>query len=160
MAPGLRAGVLAPDAAVALATAWHGAGQRVVFTRGVFDLLHPGHARFLEKARALGDVLIVGLDADAAIHRGEGARPPINPAHERAEVLAALASVDAVVIVADDTSEAIIRRLQPDVLVFGAGARAGPAGSSTVEGGGGRVVRLPIEPGYSTAALACKVRSL
>jgi rfaE bifunctional protein nucleotidyltransferase chain/domain len=151
--------VLAPAAAVDLAAAWRGAGLRVVFTRGVFDLLHPGHVRFLRTARALGDVLIAGVDGDAAIHRDEG-HPPVNPEHERAEVLAALASVDAVVIVADDTPEGIIAKLQPDVLVCGARSPARPAGSATVEGRGGRLVHLPAVPGYSSAALASKVRAL
>jgi rfaE bifunctional protein nucleotidyltransferase chain/domain len=157
MARGPRTGVLAPEAAIDLATGWRSAGLKVVFTRGVFDLLHPGHVRFLRKARALGDVLMVGVDADAAIYRGEGARQPINPEHERAEVVAALSPVDAVVIVGDDTAAAIVGRLRPDLLACGANAPA--VLDATVQAGGGRVVRLPIEQGYSTAALASKVRS-
>ena len=152
---GPRAGVLEPDAAVDLATGWRSAGLKVVFTRGEFDLLHPGHVRFLLKARALADVLMVGVDGDAA-SREEGARRLINPEHERAEVVAALASVDAVVMLGDDTPE-VIGRLQPDVLVCRENAPAGL--DVTVERAGGRVVRLPIERGYSTAALASKVRS-
>ena len=156
LARGFRAGVLAPDAAVDLAISWRSAGLTVVFTRGEFDLLHPGHVRFLGKARALGRALMVGVEADAPINSGQGARRLINPAHERAEVVAALASVDAVVILAGGTPEAIIGKLQPDVLVCGANAPAGL--DATVEARGGRVVRLPIEQGYSTAALASKIR--
>ena len=97
-----------------------GAGQRIVFTNGVFDILHPGHVRYLQAARAHGDLLIVGLNSDASVRRNKGPERPINPEHERAEVLAALACVDAVSIFDDDTPADIIRRVQPDILVKGA----------------------------------------
>ena len=102
------------------------AGRRIVFTNGVFDLLHPGHVRYLRDARALGDLLIVGLNADASVRRNKGSGRPINSEHERAEVLAALASVDAVVIFEEDTPAEIIRLVQPDVLVKGRGLGGRP----------------------------------
>jgi rfaE bifunctional protein nucleotidyltransferase chain/domain len=133
----------------------------VVFTNGVFDLLHPGHVRYLQRARALGDALIVGLNADASVRRNKGPSRPINSERERAELVAALACVDAVVLFDDDTPAAIIRSIQPDVLVKGADWAADQiVGRDTVEARGGRVVRVEVEKGYSTTALVEKVRSL
>jgi rfaE bifunctional protein nucleotidyltransferase chain/domain len=152
--------VLARDAAVALVRSLRDRGQAVVFTNGVFDLLHPGHIRYLQSARALGDALVVGLNADASVRRNKGPGRPINPEHERAEVLAGLASVDAVVLFDDDTPAEIIRSLQPDVLVKGADWPADQiVGRDTVEARGGRVVRVTVEQGYSTSALVERVRS-
>ena len=134
-------------------------GQRIVFTNGVFDLLHPGHVRYLQDARALGDVLIVGLNADASVRRNKGPERPINTQEERAEVLAALACVDAVVAFEEDTPAEIIKLVQPDVLVKGADWAADAiVGRDTVEARGGRVVRVPIEQGYSTSAIVRKIR--
>lgn len=135
------------------------AGQRIVFTNGVFDLLHPGHVRYLQEARALGDLLIVGLNADSSVRRNKGSRRPINSEGERAEVLAALASVDAVVIFDQDTPAEIISLVQPDVLVKGADWAADQiVGRDTVEARGGRVVRVPVEQGYSTTAIVERIR--
>ena len=134
------------------------AGKRVVFTNGVFDILHPGHLRYLQAARRHGDLLIVGLNADASVRRNKGPSRPINPERERAEVLAALACVDAVSIFADDTPADIIRRVQPDVLVKGADWPADQiVGRDTVEARGGRVILEPVERGYSTSAIIEKV---
>jgi len=134
-------------------------GRRVVFTNGVFDLLHPGHVRYLQDARALGDLLIVGLNADASVRRNKGSGRPINTQHERAEVLAALACVDAVVIFDEDTPAAIIELVQPDVLVKGADWAADAiVGRDTVEARGGRVVRVPVEQGYSTTAIVERIK--
>jgi D-beta-D-heptose 7-phosphate kinase/D-beta-D-heptose 1-phosphate adenosyltransferase len=130
------------------------AGQRIVFTNGVFDLLHPGHVRYLQQARKLGDMLVVGLNSDASVRRNKGPDRPINPEDERAEVLAALDSVDAVVIFDEDTPAEIVRALQPDILVKGADWPADQiVGRDTVEARGGRVVRMPVEQGFSTTAL-------
>ena len=135
-------------------------GKRIVFTNGVFDILHPGHLRYLQAARKHGDLLIVGLNSDASVHRNKGPSRPINPQAERAEVLAALECVDAVSIFDDDTPAEIIRRVQPDVLVKGADWPADQiVGRDTVEARGGRVVLEPVEAGYSTSALIEKVRS-
>jgi D-glycero-beta-D-manno-heptose 1-phosphate adenylyltransferase len=136
------------------------AGRRIVFTNGVFDLLHPGHLRYLQEARALGDLLIIGLNADESVRRNKGAARPINPQDERAEVLSALACVDAVVIFGEDTPADIIRLVQPDILVKGADWAADAiVGRDTVESRGGRVVRIPIEQGYSTTTIVERIRS-
>ena len=114
----------------------------MVFTNGVFDLLHPGHVRYLQQARALGDMLIVGLNSDASVRRNKGPERPINPESERAEVVAALECVDAVVIFDEDTPAEIVRACQPDILVKGADWPADQiVGRDTVEARGGRVVR-------------------
>lgn len=135
------------------------AGRRIVFTNGVFDLLHPGHVRYLQAARAQGDLLIVGLNSDASVRRNKGPERPINPEDERAEVLAALACVDAVAIFDDDTPADIIRRVQPDILVKGSDWPADQiVGRDTVEARGGKVILEPIEQGYSTTAIVEKVR--
>jgi rfaE bifunctional protein nucleotidyltransferase chain/domain len=136
------------------------AGRRIVFTNGVFDLLHPGHIRYLQAARAHGDLLIVGLNSDASVRRNKGPGRPINPENERAEVLAALACVDAVSIFDDETPADLIRRVQPDVLVKGADWPADQiVGRDTVEARGGKVILEPVEQGYSTTALVKRIQS-
>lgn len=135
------------------------AGAVVVFTNGVFDLLHPGHRRYLQQARALGDMLIVGLNSDASVRRNKGPERPINPESERAEVVAALECVDAVVIFDEDTPAEIVRACQPDILVKGADWPEDQiVGRDTVEARGGRVVRMPVEAGYSTTALVERIK--
>lgn len=132
---------------------------RVVFTNGCFDLLHPGHIRSLELARALGDMLIVGLNSDASVRQLKGEGRPVIPENERAEILAALESVDALVIFDDLTPREVIARLLPDVLVKG-GDWPGDqiVGREEVEAAGGRVVSAPVVPGYSTSAILQKIR--
>lgn len=135
------------------------ASQSVVFTNGVFDLLHPGHLRYLAAARQLGDVLIVGLNADASVRRNKGPDRPLTPELERAELLSALDCVDAVVLFEDDTPQTLIAALQPDILVKGADwAEDAIVGRDVVEARGGRVVRIPVEPGYSTSAIVARIR--
>jgi D-beta-D-heptose 7-phosphate kinase/D-beta-D-heptose 1-phosphate adenosyltransferase len=132
----------------------------VVFTNGVFDLIHPGHLRYLQHARSLGDVLIVGLNADVSVRRNKGSGRPIIPEGERAEVLAALDCVDAVVLFDEDTPADIIKAIQPDILVKGGDWPENQiVGRDTVEARGGRVVRVDVEPGYSTTALIERIRS-
>ena len=134
-------------------------GARIVFTNGVFDILHPGHLRYLQAARRHGDMLIVGVNSDASVRRNKGPERPINPEGERAEVLAALECVDAVSIFDADTPADIIRRVQPDVLVKGADWPADQiVGRDTVEARGGRVVLEPVERGYSTSTIIEKAR--
>jgi D-glycero-beta-D-manno-heptose 1-phosphate adenylyltransferase len=134
-------------------------GKTVVFTNGVFDLLHPGHVRYLRQARALGDVLIVGLNADSSVRRNKGPARPINPEMERAELVAALDSVDAVVLFDEDTPAEAIRAVQPDILVKGADWPEDQiVGRDTVEARGGRVVRIDLEDGYSTTAIVERIR--
>jgi rfaE bifunctional protein nucleotidyltransferase chain/domain len=136
-------------------------GRRIVFTNGVFDLLHPGHVRYLQQARSLGDLLIVGLNADASVKRNKGPGRPITPEDERAEVLAALECVDAVVIFDQDTPADIVRLVQPDVLVKGADWPADQVvGRDTVEARGGRVVLVPVEQGHSTSAIVERIKQV
>ena len=150
--------VLTLAAAADLAERERRAGRRVVFTNGVFDLLHPGHIRYLRAARDQGDFLIVGLNSDRSVQAIKGPSRPITPEHERAEILAALRVVDAVAIFDEDTPAEIIRSVQPGVLVKGADwGESEIVGRDTVETRGGRVVRVPIEEGWSTSALLKKL---
>lgn len=146
--------------AIAFVQAARSQGRTIVFTNGVFDILHPGHVRYLREARSLGDHLIVGVNSDRSVKAlGKSADRPINPERERSEVLSALASVDAVVIFDEDTPHDIISALQPDILVKGAdwGENA-IVGRDVVEARGGRVVRVKLADGYSTTAIVQRIR--
>ena len=144
-----------------LARAWRASGKTIVFTNGVFDILHPGHVRYLTAARALGDVLIVAINSDRSVRGNKGPTRPIHPEQERAEVLSALACVDAVVIFDEPTPHEIISAVQPDILVKGADwAEDAIVGRDIVEARGGRVVRMKIEDGHSTSSLIRKIQSL
>ena len=137
-------------------------GRAAVFTNGVFDILHPGHVRYLRDARALGDLLIVGLNSDRSVKAlNKAPDRPIHPARERAEVLEALAAVDAVVIFDEDTPHEIISALQPDILVKGADwGEDAIVGRDVVEARGGRVVRIALAEGYSTTKVVERIRHL
>jgi D-beta-D-heptose 7-phosphate kinase/D-beta-D-heptose 1-phosphate adenosyltransferase len=134
-------------------------GKRVVFTNGCFDLLHPGHIHSLEAARALGDVLIIGLNSDESVRTLKGPSRPVIPAEERAEILASLECVDAVLIFDEPTPQKVIAALLPDVLVKG-GDWPGDqiVGRDEVEGAGGKVVLIEVVPGYSTTEILKKIR--
>lgn len=133
---------------------------RVVFTNGVFDLLHPGHLDVLLAARCLGDALIVGLNTDASVRRLKGPSRPVRSEQERAIVLAALEMVDAVVLFDDDTPLNLIRALTPDVLVKGGDYTVDTVvGSQDVLARGGDVVIVPLTPGHSTTGTLQRVRS-
>jgi D-beta-D-heptose 7-phosphate kinase/D-beta-D-heptose 1-phosphate adenosyltransferase len=134
--------------------------RRVVFTNGCFDLLHPGHVRYLQAARALGDALVVGVNSDASVRRlDKGADRPLVPERDRCEVLAALEMVDAVCLFGEDTPRELISALQPDVLVKGGDWKvADIVGADVVRARGGRVRSLRFAPGYSTTALVEKIR--
>jgi rfaE bifunctional protein nucleotidyltransferase chain/domain len=137
------------------------AGQRLVFTNGHFDLLHVGHLDYLEKARALGDTLFVGLNGDAGTTRLKGAGRPLVPAVERARLLAALEPVSAVIIFEEDTADALIRALQPDIYVKGGDYADKPLPERpTVEAYGGRVALIDYLPGHSTSALIARIKAL
>jgi D-glycero-beta-D-manno-heptose 1-phosphate adenylyltransferase len=152
--------VLSLDEAVELVARLRADGKTIVFTNGAFDLLHPGHVRYLADARRLGDALILGLNSDRSVRANKGPARPITPEAERAEILAALACVDAVVVFDEETPHAIISRLQPDILVKGADwAAAAIVGRDVVEARGGRVVRIPLASGYSTSAILTRIRS-
>ena len=138
---------------------WREAGTRVVFTNGCFDLLHPGHVRLLEAARAEGDRLVVGLNSDASVRRLKGPDRPLLPEGERAETLLALEAVDRVVIYDADTPREVIAALLPDVLVKGADWELGAiVGREEVEAAGGRVVRVQLLPGRSTTGLVERIK--
>jgi len=133
----------------------------VVFTNGVFDLLHPGHVALLEAARSEGDALVVGVNTDASVRRlGKGSDRPVVPEGARARVLAALASVDCVVLFDQDTPLDLIALLAPDVLVKGADySRDRIVGADLVESRGGRVVRVPVLAGFSSTAIVERLRA-
>jgi D-beta-D-heptose 7-phosphate kinase/D-beta-D-heptose 1-phosphate adenosyltransferase len=136
---------------------WRSRGESTVFTNGCFDLLHAGHVRYLNAARALGDRLVVGLNSDASVGRLKGPGRPLTPELERAEILAALAAVDAVVVFGEDTPLRLIEAVKPDLLVKGGDwALADIVGREFVEARGGRVLTLPVVPGRSTSALLAK----
>jgi len=150
---------LTPEARAAV-EAWRGAGESVVFTNGVFDLLHRGHVEYLEEAAALGDRLVVGINADASVRRLKGEGRPLVPDHERAELVAALACVDLCIVFAEDTPERLIREVEPDVLVKGGDwALDRIVGRDFVESRGGRVLTVPIREGHSTTGLVARIRA-
>jgi D-glycero-beta-D-manno-heptose 1-phosphate adenylyltransferase len=132
---------------------WKAAGKTVVFTNGCYDLLHPGHIRLLEKARSLGDVLILALNSDASVRRLKGPSRPLIPEGERAEVALGLEAVDAVTLFDEDTPRELIAAVLPDVLVKGADWAHWIAGREEVEAAGGKVMALSLEPGYSTTGI-------
>ena len=144
--------------AVDLVAQLRAAGQTIVFTNGVFDVLHIGHLRYLQQARALGGALIVGLNSDRSVRANKGPHRPITPEAERAEVLQALCCVDGVVVFDEETPYDLITALQPDVLVKGADwAEDAIVGREIVEARGGRVVRVALEPGRSTSAIIDRI---
>ncbi len=134
-------------------------GRKVVFTNGCFDLLHPGHIHSLETARSLGDALVVGINGDESVRALKGAGRPVIPEQERAEILASLECVDAVVIFDELTPQRTIAALLPDVLVKG-GDWPGDqiVGREEVEAAGGKVVRVDVVEGYSTTEMLKKIR--
>jgi D-beta-D-heptose 7-phosphate kinase/D-beta-D-heptose 1-phosphate adenosyltransferase len=134
-------------------------GKRVVFTNGCFDVLHPGHIRSLEAARGLGDCLIVGLNGDESVRALKGPGRPVIPADERAEILASLECVDAVVVFEDLTPQKVIASLLPDVLAKGADWPGNQiVGREEVEGAGGKVVLVEVFQGYSTTEILKRIR--
>jgi rfaE bifunctional protein nucleotidyltransferase chain/domain len=137
-------------------------GRKVVFTNGCFDLLHVGHVRYLQSARALGDFLVLGLNDDASVRRlGKGPGRPLTPQAERAEILAALACIDAVVIFSQDTPLELILNLRPDVLVKGGDYTPDSiVGLPEVLSWGGEVHVIPFVPGHSTSNLIARIRDL
>ena len=147
--------------AVQFAQQVRAAGKTIVFTNGVFDLLHPGHVRYLQHARSLGDALIVGINSDRSVRAVKGPHRPINSEAERAEILAALACVDAVAIFDEETPFEIVTAVQPDVLVKGADwAPDKIIGRDIVEARGGKVVLMKVEEGWSTTSIVAKVQAL
>lgn len=135
---------------LAARAAWKRDGKTVVFTNGCYDILHPGHVRLLESARSLGDVLILALNTDASVQRLKGPTRPLMAQEQRAEIATHLQAVDAVCFFDEDTPRELIGDVLPDILVKGADWSHFIAGREEVEAAGGRVMTLPLEPGYST----------
>lgn len=147
--------------AIAERDALRAAGRRVVFTNGHFDLLHVGHLDYLEKARALGDALFLGLNGDTSTRRLKGVGRPLVPAAERARLLAALEPISAVIVFEDDTADGLLRALQPDVYVKGGDyAHKVLPERPTVETYGGQVALIDYLPDHSTSALIARIRAL
>jgi rfaE bifunctional protein nucleotidyltransferase chain/domain len=138
---------------IAVRAEWKRAGKRVVFTNGCYDVLHPGHIRLLESARSLGDVLILALNTDASVQRLKGPTRPLISEDQRAELASALAAVDAVTFFNEDTPRELIAAVLPDFLIKGADWTHFIAGREEVEAAGGKVLALPLEPGYSTTGI-------
>jgi D-glycero-beta-D-manno-heptose 1-phosphate adenylyltransferase len=151
-----------------IAEVWRTSGQRIVFTNGVFDILHLGHVTYLEASRALGDRLVVAVNSDESVRRlGKGPERPVNAVSARAGVLAALRCVDAVVVFGEDTPYDVIREVMPDVLVKGGDydpaetdpkSRTYIVGSDLVRAAGGRVEVINLVDGYSTTSIVAKLR--
>ncbi len=133
--------------------AWRRASKTVVFTNGCYDILHPGHIRLLEKARSQGDVLILALNTDAGVRRLKGALRPIIAERDRVAMALALEAVDAVTLFDEDTPRELIAAVLPDILIKGADWAHFIAGREEVEAAGGKVLALPLEPGYSTTGI-------
>lgn len=151
--------VVGLDEAVSRREEARGQGRTVVFTNGVFDILHRGHVDLLRTARGWGDLLVVGINADGSVTRLKGAGRPVNRLEDRAAVLAALEAVDLVVAFEEDTPLELIRRLVPDVLVKGADYRPDEVvGADLVRAAGGRVELVPLTPGHSTTGLVTRVK--
>jgi len=133
-------------------------GNRIVFTNGVFDILHRGHVEYLAKARACGDVLIIGLNSDASVRRLKGSARPLQKQADRAAILLALQAVDYVVLFGEDTPEKLIRQVSPDVLVKGADYRESEiVGAQYVRSYGGEVRRIRLSPGRSSSSIIKKL---
>jgi len=139
---------------------WRIQNKHIVFTNGCFDILHPGHIAYLEKAKAFGDILIIGLNNDDSIHRLKGFSRPINSLTDRSIMLAALNAVDMVVSFAEDTPLKLIQSLQPDILVKGGDYQSDEiVGAEEVRNSGGKVIVVPFVDGYSTSALIERIKT-
>jgi rfaE bifunctional protein nucleotidyltransferase chain/domain len=156
-----RRNIIPTTQANALAARLKRAGKKIVFTNGVFDILHRGHVEYLEKAKSLGDVLIVGLNTDASARRIKGKHRPLQNQRDRATVLAALKAVDYVILFGEDTPEKLIRIVKPDVLVKGADWKTVDiVGADFVRSYGGRVRRIKLTKGRSTSSIIEKIRKI
>src|SRR6202167_1974678 len=152
--------IVSQDELIQITAQEKGGGRTVVFTNGCFDLLHPGHVRCLAEARALGDVLVVAVNSDRSVRGNKGPARPLVPQQDRAEVLAALSSVDYVTIFDEATPRELIARVLPNVLVKGADWTLDKVvGREEVEAAGGRVVSIALAPGYPTTSLVEKIRA-
>ena len=135
-------------------------GKKVVFTNGCFDILHAGHVTYLEKAKKLGDILVVGVNSDASVKRIKGPKRPVNPEGDRLKVIAGLEAVDYVTLFHEDTPLDLIQEIRPNVLVKGADWKKEKiVGGKEVESWGGKVKQVPLVPGRSTTRIIKKMKS-
>ena len=142
---------------------WKRNGKRVVCTLGVFDLLHPGHVRLLEQARALGDILVVGVQSDSGARREKGPNRPVTSSAERAEILASLEAVDFAVVLKDEPAQGFIAEFSPDILVQGrnsSSTKRAAAEGGIEHGAQVKLVLIPPEPGHSTSRLIERIKQL
>jgi rfaE bifunctional protein nucleotidyltransferase chain/domain len=149
------------DEAIVIAQTWKQCAEKIVFTNGCFDLLHRGHVHYLDAARRLGDVLVVGINDDDSVRRLKGPTRPLLLLSDRATLLAALKPVDMVVTFSQDTPLQLIRAIQPDVLVKGGDYNLDEiVGAKDVRGWGGTVTTIPFVEGYSTTCLLSRLQQL
>lgn len=161
MSPASTAPSVSLDEALRITGRWRSEGRKIVFTNGCFDLLHPGHIDYLQRARALGDALVIGLNSDASVGGLKGPQRPINPLPDRATMLGALACVDLIVPFDESTPINVISRLLPDVLVKGGDYKPDDiVGAREVREAGGEVIVMPFIPGYSSSALIRRIVDL
>jgi rfaE bifunctional protein nucleotidyltransferase chain/domain len=149
--------IYSTEALLAARAEWKREAKTVVFTNGCYDVLHPGHIRLLEAARSMGDLLILALNTDASVRRLKGPSRPILDQDQRAELASALAAVDAVAFFDQDTPRELIAAVLPDILIKGADWSHFIAGREEVEAAGGRVLTVPLEPGYSTTNIVDEI---
>ncbi len=153
--------LLGPDAAETLVRTWQRQGKKVVFTNGCFDILHAGHVHYLEKAKAAGDALLIGVNSDASVRRIKGEQRPVCSEQDRCRVLGGLESVDALVIFEEDTPEELIAKLLPDILIKGSDwAPDKIAGAGTVVSSGGEVKTIDLLEGRSTTGVIDRIVSI
>lgn len=147
--------------AVSVVNKWQEQGEKVVFSNGCFDILHLGHIDYLEKARLLGDKLVIGVNTDISVKKLKGVSRPVNNEESRARMLAALSFVDLVILFGEDTPYELIQSIKPDVLVKGDDYLAeNIVGAEIVKSRGGEVKTVNLVPGYSTSALIEKIKKL
>lgn len=150
--------LVAPEDITALVTILKRGGKRIVFTNGCFDILHAGHVRYLAAAKKLGDILVLGLNTDESVRHLKGPTRPVNSEQDRAEVVGALASVDFVVLFGEQTAEAVLRKVQPDVYAKGADYVARPLPEADiVRSYGGEVAFIPLVEGRSTSNIIKRI---
>ncbi len=158
--PSLSRKILARRALRQTVAVFQKKGKRVVFTNGCFDILHAGHVTYLEKAKKLGDILVVGVNSDASIKRIKGPERPVNPEGDRLKVIAGLEAVDLITLFNEDTPLDLIREIRPDILVKGADWKKEKiVGGKEVESWGGKVKQIPLVPGRSTTRIIEKMKS-
>jgi D-glycero-beta-D-manno-heptose 1-phosphate adenylyltransferase len=151
--------ILRVDEAKGQVADWQRSGQKIVFTNGCFDIVHLGHIDYLEKARALGDRLVLGLNTDASVSRLKGPARPVVDEHARARLMAALSFVDTVILFDEPTPKELIEALKPDILVKGDDYTVDTiVGADFVLSNGGEVKTISLVPGYSTTALIDKIK--